>query len=43
MKWLFKEEPTHYSYDELVSDARTMWDGVRNPLGPEASALGAEG
>ena len=32
MKWLFKEEPTHYSYDELVSDARTMWDGVRNPL-----------
>ena len=32
MKWLFKEEPTHYSYDELISDARTVWDGVRNPL-----------
>lgn len=32
MKWLFKEEPTHYSYDELVSDSGTTWDGVRNPL-----------
>ncbi len=32
MKWLFKEEPTHYNFDELVADGKTMWDGVRNPL-----------
>jgi predicted RNA-binding protein with PUA-like domain len=32
MKWLFKEEPTHYSYDSLVNDKRTVWSGVKNPL-----------
>jgi predicted RNA-binding protein with PUA-like domain len=32
MNWLFKEEPTHYSFDELVKDGRTMWSGVKNPL-----------
>ncbi len=32
MKWLFKEEPTHYSYDNLVGDRTTSWTGVRNPL-----------
>jgi predicted RNA-binding protein with PUA-like domain len=32
MNWLFKEEPTHYSYDELVKDGKTSWTGVRNPL-----------
>jgi predicted RNA-binding protein with PUA-like domain len=32
MNWLFKEEPTHYSYDDLVRDGRTSWTGVRNPL-----------
>lgn len=30
--WLFKEEPTHYSYDDLVREGRTSWTGVRNPL-----------
>jgi predicted RNA-binding protein with PUA-like domain len=30
--WLFKEEPTHYSYDDLVRDGRTSWTGVKNPL-----------
>ena len=30
--WLFKEEPTHYSYDDLVRDGKTSWTGVRNPL-----------
>ena len=30
--WLFKEEPTHYSYDTLVKDGKTTWTGVRNPL-----------
>jgi predicted RNA-binding protein with PUA-like domain len=32
MNWLFKEEPTHYSYDDLVRDGRTSWTGVRNPV-----------
>ena|ERR1022692_448810 len=32
MNWLFKEEPTHYSWDELVSDGKTVWSGVRNPV-----------
>jgi len=32
MNWLFKEEPTHYSYDSLVKDKRTVWSGVKNPL-----------
>jgi predicted RNA-binding protein with PUA-like domain len=31
-RWLFKEEPTHYGFDELVRDRKTMWDGVRNNL-----------
>ena len=32
MNFLFKEEPTHYSYDDLVRDGKTSWTGVRNPL-----------
>ena len=32
MNWLFKEEPTHYSFDDLAKDKRTMWSGVKNPL-----------
>ena len=32
MNWLFKEEPTHYSYDDLARDKKTSWSGVRNPL-----------
>lgn len=30
--WLFKEEPTHYSFDRLVEDGRTEWDGITNSL-----------
>jgi predicted RNA-binding protein with PUA-like domain len=30
--WLFKEEPTHYGYDDLVRDGRTSWTGVKNPV-----------
>src|SRR4051812_47067970 len=30
--WLFKEEPSNYSFDELVKDRKTTWTGVRNPL-----------
>jgi predicted RNA-binding protein with PUA-like domain len=32
MNWLFKEEPTHYGYGDLVRDGRTSWSGVKNPL-----------
>lgn len=32
MNWLFKEEPTHYRYDDLVREGKTVWSGVRNPL-----------
>ena len=32
MNWLMKEEPTHYSFDDLVRDKKTSWTGVRNPL-----------
>ncbi len=32
MNWLFKEEPTHYSFDDLVKDGKTSWSGVKNPL-----------
>lgn len=28
--WLFKSEPTTYSFDDLVNDGVTEWDGVRN-------------
>lgn len=28
--WLMKSEPDEYSFDDLVADGRTHWDGVRN-------------
>jgi predicted RNA-binding protein with PUA-like domain len=30
--WLFKEEPGHYSLDDLFRDKRTAWAGVENNL-----------
>jgi len=30
--WLFKEEPEHYSFDNLISDGKTVWSGVKNNL-----------
>src|SRR5688572_12611314 len=32
MNWLFKEEPSNYSFDALMKDEKTVWSGVRNPL-----------
>jgi predicted RNA-binding protein with PUA-like domain len=29
--WLVKSEPASYSWDQLVKDGRTNWNGVRNP------------
>jgi len=31
-RWLFKEEPEHYSFAQLQREGRTVWDGVRNAL-----------
>ena len=28
--WLMKSEPSSYSWDDLVRDGGTLWDGVRN-------------
>jgi len=28
--WLMKSEPHDYSFDDLLKDGRTLWDGVRN-------------
>lgn len=28
--WLVKSEPSKYSWDQLVKDKKTHWDGVRN-------------
>ncbi len=28
--WLFKQEPTCYSFDDLERDGQTTWDGVNN-------------
>ena len=32
MNWLFKEEPTHYGWEDFVKDGKTSWSGVKNPL-----------
>src|SRR4051812_25211954 len=28
--WLVKSEPSKYSWEKLVAEGRTHWDGVRN-------------
>jgi predicted RNA-binding protein with PUA-like domain len=30
--WLLKSDPDDYSFEDLVRDRRTRWDGVRNAL-----------
>src|SRR5262249_8688480 len=30
--WLLKTEPSEYSFDDLVKDKRTRWDGLTNPV-----------
>ena len=31
-KWLFKSDPEHYSFTDLLRDGQTVWDGVTNNL-----------
>jgi predicted RNA-binding protein with PUA-like domain len=32
MRWLVKEEPDNYNFDQFVADGSTVWSGVRNPV-----------
>jgi predicted RNA-binding protein with PUA-like domain len=32
MYWLFKEDPDSYSFDSLLRDKKTVWEGVQNNL-----------
>lgn len=31
MHYLLKSEPDKYSFDDLVRDGETVWDGIKNP------------
>jgi predicted RNA-binding protein with PUA-like domain len=31
MPYLLKSEPDKYSFDDLLRDGETIWDGIRNP------------
>ena len=28
--WLFKSEPSDYSFDDFIADKETCWEGIRN-------------
>ena len=28
--WLVKSEPSEYSFDDLLKEGKTMWEGIRN-------------
>jgi predicted RNA-binding protein with PUA-like domain len=32
VRWLFKTEPSDYSFEKLVRDRKTTWTGVKNAL-----------
>lgn len=32
MYFLFKTEPEEFSFDDLVREGKTVWNGVKNPL-----------
>ena len=42
-RWLFKTEPSTYSFAALVGDGRTTWDGVKNALALKHLASIAKG
>ncbi len=31
-RWLFKSDPEHYSFEDLLRDKKTVWDGIANNL-----------
>jgi predicted RNA-binding protein with PUA-like domain len=42
-RWLFKTEPSAYSWAQLEQDEGTAWDGVKNALALKHLAAVAEG
>jgi predicted RNA-binding protein with PUA-like domain len=32
MRWLVKEEPENYNFEQFVADGKTVWSGVKNPV-----------
>jgi predicted RNA-binding protein with PUA-like domain len=42
-RWLFKTEPSAYSWQQLERDGRAVWDGVKNALALKHLAAVAEG
>jgi predicted RNA-binding protein with PUA-like domain len=42
-RWLFKTEPSAYSFAQLQHDGRTVWDGVENALALKHLAAVAKG
>jgi predicted RNA-binding protein with PUA-like domain len=42
-RWLFKTEPSTYSWADLARDRRTVWDGVKNALALKHLAAVAAG
>ena len=32
MRWLVKEEPENYNFDQFAADGSTVWSGVKNPV-----------
>lgn len=32
MRWLVKEEPDNYNFDQFTADGTTVWSGVKNPV-----------
>jgi predicted RNA-binding protein with PUA-like domain len=42
-RWLFKTEPSTYSWHQLERDGGTVWDGVRNALALKHLAAVATG
>jgi predicted RNA-binding protein with PUA-like domain len=41
--WLLKTEPSEYSFDDLIKDKRTTWDGIANPVARKHAAAMVKG
>jgi len=42
-RWLFKTEPSAYSWADLEREGRAVWDGVKNALALKHLAAVAKG
>jgi predicted RNA-binding protein with PUA-like domain len=41
--WLLKTEPSEYSFDDLVREKGTTWDGISNPVAVKHMAAMVKG